>query len=137
MSTARSLNGGCRTRITAFLRSGSLLKIAIRARTVGIAGIMGSMRSFMKDASVEEQQIKPGSAKRVLRFAAPYAGQLAVFLSVVILSAGIGIVNPLIYRHIINDGILKGDAALIIRFAVLAGVLGLLDTALGLAQSYF
>ena len=56
---------------------------------------MGSMRSFMQDASVEKQQVKPGSAKRVLRFAAPSAGLLAVFLSVVILGAGIGIVNPL------------------------------------------
>jgi ATP-binding cassette subfamily B protein len=62
------------------------------------------MLSFMQDASVVKQQVKPGSAKRVLRFAAPYAGLLAVFLSVVILDAGIGIVNPLIYRHIINDG---------------------------------
>lgn len=104
---------------------------------MGIAGIMGSMRSFMQEASVAKQQVKPGSAKRVLRFAAPYAGLLAVFLSVVILGAGIGIVNPLIYRHIINDGILKGDTALIIRFAVLAGAFGLLGTALGLAQSYF
>lgn len=91
----------------------------------------------MQDASVVKQQVKPGSAKRVLRFATPYAGLLAVFLSVVILDAGIGIVNPLIYRHIINDGILKGDAALIIRFAVLAGVLGLFGAALALAQSCF
>lgn len=64
-------------------------------------------------------------------------GLLAAFLSVVILGAGIGIVNPLIYRHIINNGILAGDPALIIRFAVRAGVLGLLETALGLAQAYF
>ena len=103
---------------------------------MGMAGIMGSMRSFTQDASAVEQQVKPGSMKRVLRFAAPYTGLLAVFLFVVILDAGIGIVNPLIYRHIINDGILQGDAALVIRFAVLAGVLGLLNTALGLAQSY-
>ena len=103
---------------------------------MGMAGIMGSMRSFTQGASAVEQQVKPGSMKRVLRFATPYTGLLAVFLFVVILDAGIGIVNPLIYRHIINDGILQGDAALVIRFAVLAGVLGLLNTALGLAQSY-
>jgi len=93
--------------------------------------------AFMQGASGVKQRIKPGSAKRVLRFAAPYVGHLAVFLSVVILEAGIGIINPLIYRHIINDGILKGDAALIIHFAVLAGALGFLGSALGFAQSYF
>jgi ATP-binding cassette subfamily B protein len=49
--------------------------------------------------------------------------------------SAIGIANPLVYRHIINNGILKGNATLIIRFAVLAGILGLFDSALGLGQS--
>ncbi|MGO8734480.1 MAG: ABC transporter ATP-binding protein [Terriglobia bacterium] len=62
---------------------------------------------------------------------------MAIFLFIVILDAGIGIVNPLIYRQIINNGILKGNATLIIRFAVLAGILGLISSALGLAQAYF
>jgi hypothetical protein len=41
---------------------------------------------------------------------------------VVIVDADVGIINPLIYRNIINDGILKGDAALIVRLAVRASV---------------
>ena len=103
---------------------------------MGMAGMMGSMRSLMQDASVVKQKVKPGTAKRMMRFAIPYAGLLALFLLVVILDSGISIVNPLIYRQIINNGFLKSDAALIIRYAVLAGVLGLIDGALGLAQSY-
>jgi ATP-binding cassette subfamily B protein len=102
-----------------------------------MAGMMGSMRSFLQDASVVKQKVKPGTAKRMLRFAVPYTGLLALFLFVVILDAAISVVNPLIYRHIINNGILKGNARLIIRFAVLAGVLGLFSSALGLAQAYF
>ena len=94
------------------------------------------MRSFMEDPSVAKQTVKPGTAKRMLRFAVPYAGLLASFLFAVILSAAIGIVNPLIYRQIINNGILKGNAVLIIRLAVLAGVLGLFSSTLGLVQSY-
>jgi ATP-binding cassette subfamily B protein len=101
-----------------------------------MAAMMGSMRSFMQDASVVKQKVKPGTAKRMLRFAIPYAGLLALFLIVVIVDAGVGIVNPLIYREIINNGFLKGNAGLIIRFAVLAGVLGVFDGALGLASSY-
>ncbi len=95
------------------------------------------MRSFMQDASVVKQKVRPGTAKRMVRFAVPYANLLAIFLFIVILDAGIGIVNPLIYRQIINNGILKGNATLIIRFAVLAGILGLISSALGLAQAYF
>lgn len=87
-------------------------------------------------ASVAKQRVRPGTAKRMLRFAAPYAGLLAIFLFLVILAAGIAIVNPLIYREIINNGILKGNTALIIRLAILAGILGLFDSALALAQAY-
>ena len=103
---------------------------------MGMAGMMGAMRSVMQDASVVKQKVKPGTAKRMLRFASPYASLLAFFLFIVILDATIGIANPLVYRHIINNGILKGNVTLIIRFAVLAGVLGLFDSVLGLGQSY-
>jgi len=103
---------------------------------VGMAAMMGSMRSFMQDASAVKQKVKPGTAKRMLRFAVPYSGLLALFLVVVIVDAGIGIINPLIYREIINNGFLKGNATLIIRLAILAGVLGVFDGALGLASSY-
>ena len=103
---------------------------------MGMSGMMSSMRSFMQDPSVVKQKVKPGTAKRMLRFAVPYASLLALFLLVVIVDAAIGIANPLIYRHIINNGILKGNATLIIRFAVLAGILGLFDSGLGLAQTY-
>jgi ATP-binding cassette, subfamily B, bacterial len=98
--------------------------------------MMGSMRSLMQDASVVKQKVKPGTARRMMRFAIPYTRLLALFLLVVIVDAGIGIVNPLIYREIINNGFLKSNAALIIRYAVLAGVLGLVDGALGVALSY-
>ncbi len=103
---------------------------------MGMAGMMGSMRALMQDASVTKKKVKPGTAKRMMRFAIPYTRLLALFLLVVIVDAGIGIVNPLLYRHIINNGFLKGDSALIVRYAVLAGVLGLIDGALGLAQGF-
>ena len=103
---------------------------------MGMTGMMGSMRSLMQDPSVVKRKVKPGTAKRMLRFAIPYTRLLTLFLLVVIVDAGIGILTPLIYREIINNGFLKGNAALIIRYAVLAGVLGLFDGALGLAQSY-
>ena len=45
----------------------------------------------------------------MLAFAAPYACLLALFLLVVIVDAVIGIANPLIYRQIINKGILKRE----------------------------
>ncbi|MGE5321606.1 MAG: ABC transporter ATP-binding protein [Actinomycetota bacterium] len=101
-----------------------------------MGSMIGALRSFGQDSSVIKQKVKPGTAKRTLSYAAPYAGLLTLFLAVVIIDAGIGIANPLIYREIINNGILKGNSQLIIQLAILVAVLGLLDGALGMAQTY-
>lgn len=98
--------------------------------------MMSLMRLFGQNSLVVKQTVRPGVVTRILQFAGPYAWFLALFLFVVILDAAVGIANPLIYRDIINNGILKGNATLIIRLAILVGILGLLDSALGLAQSY-
>jgi ATP-binding cassette subfamily B protein len=100
------------------------------------AGIRGSLRSFGQDASVVNKTVKPGTVKRTLRFAAPYILLLTVFLFVVVLDAAIGIANPLIYRSIINQGILKGNAGLVVHLAVLVGILAIFDGAFGMCQSY-
>jgi ATP-binding cassette, subfamily B, bacterial len=99
-------------------------------------GMISSFRSFRQDSSVLNQKVKPGTAKRMLAFAAPYRSLLVLFLFVVVLDAAVGVVNPLIYRDIINNGILKGNAPLIIRLALLVAGFGLLDAMFGLTQSY-
>lgn len=82
------------------------------------------------------KRVKAGTAKRTLRFAAPYVKLLALFLLVVFADASVGVVNPLIYRRIINDGILAGNSTLVIHLAVMVAMLGLLDAALGVIQTY-
>ncbi|MGA9885376.1 MAG: ABC transporter ATP-binding protein [Candidatus Acidiferrales bacterium] len=103
---------------------------------MGSVRLLGAMRSLRQDDSVLKQSVRPGTAKRMLKFSRPYASLLAIFLLVVIVDATVGIANPLIYRVIINKGILKDDIPLIIKLAVLAGILGAFDATLGLAQSY-
>jgi len=98
--------------------------------------MISSLRSFRQDSSVLNQKVKPGTAKRTIVFAAPYTPLLALFLLVVTLDAVVGVVNPLLYRDIINNGILKGNAPLIIKLAILVACFGLLDATLGLTQSY-
>jgi ATP-binding cassette, subfamily B, bacterial len=98
--------------------------------------MISSFRSFRQDSSVLNQKVKPGTAKRMLAFATPYRSLLVLFLFVVVLDAAIGVVNPLIYRDIINNGILKGNAPLIIKLALLVAGFGVLDAMFGLTQSY-
>lgn len=95
-----------------------------------------SGRALRQDASVLEESLAPGTLGRVLRFATAYGKGLALFGTIVVLDAAVGNVNPLIYRDIINHGVLRHDAPLVVRLALLAALVMVVDAALGLFQSW-
>lgn len=102
-----------------------------------MSSMIGAWRSFGQDSSVLKQKIKPGTTKRTIAFARPYAGWLVLFFFVVVVDASIGVLNPLIYRHIINNGILGRNTPLIIHWAIIVAGLGVIDNAaLGLTQTF-
>ena len=100
----------------------------------GRGGGWGGMRSMRQDRAVLEHRVKKGTARRMLTFAVPYRKILAIFIPVVILDAAAGAVTPLIFRAIINNGILKHDADLVIWLSVLVAVLALVDAGLVLTE---
>src|SRR5436853_2674682 len=101
------------------------------------AGAWGGMRSMRRDSSVTHQKLAPGTGRRILRFAAPYKRLLGVFLVLIVIDAVIGVANPLIYRDIINQGILGHRSGLIVALALLVGGLAIADAVLSLGQRYF
>jgi ATP-binding cassette, subfamily B, bacterial len=94
------------------------------------------MRTFRRDDSVTEVKIAPGTLRRIARFAAPYRWVLTVFMTLVIVDAVIGVVNPLILRAIIDQGIFKKEVGLIEGLAILVAVLAVADAGLGLAERF-
>jgi ATP-binding cassette subfamily B protein len=101
-----------------------------------VGSMRQSARSLRQDASVIEQRIKPGTLRRILRFASPYAALLALFLLVVCLHAAIGVITPLLYRDLVNNGVLRGDVRLVVTLAVSAAILYVIDAGFGLAQAW-
>jgi ATP-binding cassette subfamily B protein len=98
--------------------------------------VIGSTKALRQDASVLQQKIKPDTLRRIVAVASPFFGMLALFLLIVSLDAVIGVINPLLYRELINQGILLGNADLVVRIALLAALLYVVDAALGLLQSW-
>jgi ATP-binding cassette, subfamily B, bacterial len=94
----------------------------------------GTMRSFRRDDSVTSVKIAPGTMRRIAQFAAPYRWILALFMVLVVVDAAIGAVNPLIFRVIIDEGILQKKIGLIESLAFLVAGLALLDAALTLGE---
>src|SRR5271156_2996637 len=95
-----------------------------------------SARALRQDASVLEQRIKRGTVRRILLLATPYAGLLALFLGLVCLDAAIGVIAPLLYRDLINNGIMRGDARLVATLALVAAILYVIDAGFGLTQAW-
>ncbi len=96
----------------------------------------GTLHSLRRDQSVKDVKIAPGTFRRILGFVGPYKAFLVGFLSLVVVDAVIGVANPLIYREIINRGIIGHDANLIVGLAALVAGLAILDGGLSLAQRY-
>ncbi|HVC70888.1 MAG TPA: ABC transporter ATP-binding protein [Acidimicrobiales bacterium] len=97
----------------------------------------GLMRSFRRDESVIHQKLPPGIVRRIARFAAPYRRMLGVFLVLIVIDAVIGAANPLIYRDIIDNGIIKHhNASLIVGLALVIGLLAVADAGLSLWQRW-
>jgi ATP-binding cassette, subfamily B, bacterial len=90
----------------------------------------GVMRSMRRDDSVTQQHVTKGTSRRMIQFARPYRKILAWFLVLVIIDAVIGVINPLLFRSIIDKGIPEHNKTLIVGLALVAAVLALLDTGL-------
>ena len=102
---------------------------------MGMGG-WGLMRSMRRDELMKQHRLTKGIVRRIAGFARPYRGALAVFLVLIVVDAVVGAVNPLLYRAIIDDGILGHNVNLV---AVLAGgvaALAIFDAVLGLAQRW-
>jgi ATP-binding cassette subfamily B protein len=94
------------------------------------------MRSFRRDESVTSQKLSPGIVRRITRFAAPYRRILSVFLALIILDALLSAASPLIYRAIIDDGILPHDSGLVVELALVLAALAVADAALSLWERW-
>ena len=101
------------------------------------AGQFGAvMRSMRRDESVLTQQVTPGTARRMLGFARPYRRILTLFLVLIVVDAVISVANPLIFRAIINTGILHHDTRLIVALAALAAGLAVVDAGLSIGERW-
>ena len=110
--------------------------MSMRRGMGGGGGGWGLMRSFRRDESITSQKLSPGILRRIARFAKPYRRMLLVFLALIVLDALLSAANPLIYRAIIDDGILPRHSGVVVELALLLAVLALSDVILSLWQRW-
>jgi ATP-binding cassette subfamily B protein len=98
---------------------------------------MTMMRSMRQDPSITRQKLKKGTVRRILTYARPYRGALAAFMVTTALDALITVVNPLLLREVIDQGILTRDQGLVIGIAAAVAGVALFDAFLGVVNRWF
>ena len=95
------------------------------------------MASFRRDSSVTQEQLKPGTVRRIVGYARPYRRDLVLFLLLNAVGAAIVVAGPLMLQVIIDQGILKKNTSLVVWLAVAVGLLAILDAIQSLFQRWY
>ena len=98
---------------------------------------MVMMRGFRMDPSITKQKLKPGTIRRIAGYARPYRVHLAVFLLATAVDAVITVVNPLLLRELIDNGILTRNEQVVIVLACVVAAVAIFDAALGFVIRWF
>jgi ATP-binding cassette subfamily B protein len=69
------------------------------------------MRSLTRDGEVAKRKLAPGTIPRIVDFARPYKREIGFFLVLVVLDAMLTVALPLLFKVIIDDGVLAKDAS--------------------------
>ena len=98
---------------------------------------MVMMRGFRMDPTITKQKLKPGTIRRIAGYARPYRVHLAVFLLATAVDAVLTVVNPLLLRDIIDNGILTRNERVVIVLACVVAAVAIFDAMLGFVIRWF
>lgn len=96
-----------------------------------------AMRGLRKDPSVKEHRLAPGTVRRVAGYGRPYRGLLVGFVLCTLADAVLSVVPPLLFKTIIDDGVLKHDTSLVARVAGVVAGLALLDAGVNIVARWY
>jgi ATP-binding cassette subfamily B protein len=100
-------------------------------------GMGPAWRHMRTDRDAVKSRVERGTVRRVMGFAGPHRRTIAAFLLVTVIDAGLVVVNPLLVRRLIDDGITKGNSGLVTVLALLMVGVALLGALLSIAGGYF
>lgn len=102
----------------------------------GMHPMGAAMRSLRSDRSVVDQKLTRRTLRRVVGFARPQSRLLTAFIALVVVDAALVVVNPLLVKALLDDGIVKGDGGVVTALAFAMVGVALFDAALGVASGY-
>ncbi|SKA24428.1 ATP-binding cassette, subfamily B, partial [Marinactinospora thermotolerans DSM 45154] len=102
----------------------------------GSSATWSTFRSFSRDRDVTKERLRPGTIRRIARYARPHLPALVAFLVLTALGGGIVVATPLVMKALIDQGVIPGDADLVVGLALALAGLALVEAVLTLAQRW-
>ena len=66
------------------------------------------MRRMSTDPEIASHRLTRGVVRRIFAFARPYRGLITVFIGLVVISSALAVTPPLLFKLIIDEGVLGG-----------------------------
>lgn len=96
----------------------------------------GPLGGLRKDRSVVHHQLSKGVVRRILAYATPFRGQIALFLVLISAAAVLGVIPPLLFGEIIDKGVLGRDLSIVVRLSIIVALLAVVEAVLSLVQRW-
>ena len=94
-------------------------------------------RTMGRDSSVVDESVPRGTTRRVLSYARPYRGTIAVFLVIVTLAALTSVAAPLALKTVVDDGVIPGDRRVVVLTALAVAAIAVAEAVLTLVQRWY
>src|SRR4051794_22412016 len=85
------------------------------------------IRGFGDDSPLTRQQIKPGTVRRILPYLRSYRRQVISLVLLAVLGAVVTVSIPLLFKNLIDTGIIPRDTGIVVWLAAAVAGLALLE----------
>jgi ATP-binding cassette, subfamily B, bacterial len=99
-------------------------------------GDFSLMRRMSTDPNVAKHELSRGVVRRILAFARPYRALIIGFIALVMISSALAVTPPLLFKQIIDEGVLKGDRRVVLVLGLTVAGLAVLQAVIGMVQRW-
>jgi ATP-binding cassette, subfamily B, bacterial len=92
---------------------------------------------YIRDDEVTRQRVKPGTVRRILPYVKRFRRPMLLLLFITAVDSSILVASPLLLRLIIDDGILRKKASVVVALALTVAGLALVDAAATYVKSWY
>ena len=93
-----------------------------------------ALQSAMQEGSGERRRTSPETRRRILAFARPHAGAIVAFLALATVSAGLGVLSPILAGRAVSAIVDEQEFSTVLALAIAIGVIALADGGIGLLE---